>query len=78
LIARQPVPHGVIADAEVILRKRVETLFKRFKRLGSLEGIQEIKTTYLPLEELTPAHYPAYHAQLDTYGYLCETECFPA
>lgn len=38
LIARQPVPHGVIADAEVILRKRVETLLKRFKRLGSLEG----------------------------------------
>lgn len=36
--------------------------------------IQEIKTTYLPLEELTPAHYPAYHAQLDTYGYLCALE----
>lgn len=36
--------------------------------------IQEIKTTYLPLEELTEAHYPAYHAQLDTYGYLCALE----
>ena len=32
--------------------------------------VHEIKTTYLPLEELDWEHYPAYHAQLWIYGFI--------
>lgn len=39
-------------------------------RTGSTPQIHEIKTTYLPLESLTQAHYPSYHAQLWAYGFI--------
>ena len=38
--------------------------------LPDIPQIHEIKTTYLPLEELTWNHNPAYHAQLWIYGYI--------
>lgn len=37
---------------------------------GDVCVIHEIKTTYLPLEELTWQHYPSYHAQLWVYGFI--------
>ena len=36
--------------------------------------IHEIKTTYLPLEELSWEHYPSYHAQLWVYGFIYALE----
>ena len=37
---------------------------------GPICVVHEIKTTYLPLDEISWEHYPSYHAQLWVYGFI--------
>ncbi len=72
---QKDMPEGY--KSEVALSIRVERDEYDLVIEGRADGVQdhplmvhEIKTTYLPLDELTWEHYPSYHAQLWVYGFI--------